>query len=45
MPEVYATGPNGQRYYSRREYNNARTGYQLTADRRRARVNRSIRRG
>lgn len=37
MPEVYATGPNGQRYRTRRDYLNARTGYRLTADRRRKR--------
>lgn len=34
MAEVYATGPSGQRYRTRREYVNARTGYQLTAARR-----------
>lgn len=37
MAEVYATGPNGQRYKTKREYQNARTGFQLTADRRRKR--------
>lgn len=37
MAEVYATGPSGQRYRTKREYQNARTGYQLTADRRRKR--------
>lgn len=37
MPEVYATGPRGQKYYSKRAYQNARQGYQLTADRRRRR--------
>lgn len=35
MAEVFATGPAGQRYYSRRQYQNARIGYQLSADRRR----------
>ena len=38
MAEVFATGPNGQRYYSRRQYNNARTGYQLAAAARNIRV-------
>ncbi|MBO7263890.1 MAG: hypothetical protein J6U93_05150 [Alistipes sp.] len=43
MAEVFATGPAGQRYYSRRQYNNARTGYELAAAGRNARVNRPLR--
>lgn len=38
MAEVYATGPNGQRYRTRQQYLNARTGYRLTAARRRRRA-------
>lgn len=41
MAEVYATGPNGQKYFSKRAYQNARTGYELTAARRRKRAFRS----
>lgn len=45
MPEVYATGPRGQKYYSKRAYQNARAGYELTAARRNRQVYRSFRRG
>ncbi len=38
MAEVYATGPAGQRYLTRREYENARTGYELAAAARNIRV-------
>lgn len=43
MPEVYATGPGGQRYRTKKQYQNARRGYELSAAKRNTQVYRNIR--